>query len=135
MKEKGLPLDSGAIHAATLLHDIAKGEHDHAAVGGLWLKELGYPALAEIVRQHTEPDSDALSEAGLVFLADKLVRGAERVELEERFGASLAKCKTPEAQAAPARRFALARTLKERIDRQIVVTRQKSGGSRVEIVA
>ena len=62
-------------------------------------------------------DSDALNEAGLVFLADKLVRGAQRVELEERFSASLAKCSTAEARAAHARRFALARTLKERIDR------------------
>lgn len=117
LKEKGLSLDSGAIHTAALLHDIAKGERDHAAVGGLWMKELGYPAVAEIVRQHTEPDSDALNEAGLVFLADKLVRGAQRVELEERFSASLAKCKTPEAQRAHARRFALARSLKEKTDR------------------
>ncbi len=117
LTEKGITLDSEAVHAAALLHDIAKGEHDHAAVGGLWLKELEYPALAEIVRQHTEPDSDALNEAGLVFLADKLVRGAQRVELEERFSASLAKCKTPEAQRAHARRFALARSLKEKTDR------------------
>ncbi len=117
LTEKGLALDTEAVHAAALLHDIAKGEHDHAAVGGLWLQELGFPALAEIVRQHTEPDSDALNEAGLVFLADKLVRGAERVGLEERFWASLAKCKTPEAQAAHARRFALARSLKEKTDR------------------
>ena len=115
--EKGIALDSEAIHATALLHDIAKGERDHAAVGGLWLKELGFPNLAEIVRQHTEPDSDALNEAGVVFLADKLVRGAERVELEERFGTSLAKCKTPEAQAAHARRIELARSLKEKIDR------------------
>ena len=111
------PLDDELLACAALLHDVAKGEHDHAAVGGLWLKELGYPELAEIVRQHTEPDSDALNEAGLVFLADKLVRGDTRVTLEERFGASLAKCKTPEAQAAHARRFALARSMKEKIDR------------------
>jgi len=117
LKEKGIILDGEAIHAAALLHDIAKGERDHAVVGGLWLKELDYPELAEIVRQHTEPDSDALNEAGVVFLADKLVRGTERVELEERFGASLKKCKTPEAQAAHARRVALARALKEKIDR------------------
>ena len=117
LKSKGLALDSKAVHAAALLHDIAKGERDHAAVGALWLKELGYPQLAEIVRQHTEPDSDALNEAGLVFLADKLVRGGTRVDLAERFGASLAKCTTPEAQAAHARRFALARSLKEKIDR------------------
>ena len=117
LKEKGIALDSETVHAAALLHDIAKGEHDHAAVGGLWLRELGFSALAEIVRQHTEPDSDALNEAGLVFLADKLVRGAQRVELEERFSASLAKCKTPEAKCAHARRFVLARSLKEKTDR------------------
>ncbi len=117
LKGKGIALDSEAVHTAALLHDIAKGEQEHAAVGGLWLKELGLPEPAEIVRQHTEPDSDGLNEAGLVFLADKLVRGAERVGLEERFGASLAKCKTPEAQAAHARRFALARSIKEKIDR------------------
>ena len=117
LKGKGIALDGEAVHAAALLHDLAKGEHDHAAVGGLWLKELGYPELAEIVRQHTEPDSGALNEVGLVFLADKLVRGDTRVALEERFGASLAKCTTPEAQAAHARRFALAHSIKERIDR------------------
>ncbi len=117
LKEKGLALDSEAVRAAALLHDIAKGERDHTAVGGLWLKELGLPQLAEIVRQHTEPDSDALNEAGLVFLTDKLVRGETRVDLEERFGASLARCKTPEARAAHARRFALARSVKEKIDR------------------
>jgi len=117
LTEKGIALDSEAIHAAALLHDIAKGERDHAVVGGLWVKELGLPNLAEIVRQHTEPDSDALNEAGVVFLADKLVRGEARVGLEERFGASLAKCKTPEARAAHARRFELARSLKNTIDR------------------
>lgn len=117
LRDEGVALDAEAVHRGALLHDIAKGEPDHAALGGIWLRELGQPALAEIVRQHTEPDSDALNEAGLVFLADKLVRGSERVELEERFGASLAKCRTPEARAAHARRFALARSLKERIDR------------------
>ena len=115
--EKGIALDRKAVHAAALLHDIAKGERDHAVIGGLWLRELGLPQLAEIVRQHTEPDGDALNEAGLVFLADKLVRGATRVGLEERFGESLKKCKTPEARAAHARRLALARSLKEKIDR------------------
>ena len=117
LRERGVELDAAAVHAAALLHDIAKGERDHAALGGLWLKELDYPELAEIVRQHTEPDSDALNEAGLVFLADKLVSGAKPISLAERFGASLEKCKTPEAQAAHARRFAMARSLKEEIDR------------------
>ena len=117
LRGKGIALDGEAVHAAALLHDIAKGERDHAAIGGQWLKEMGRGQIAEIVRQHTEPDSDELNEAGVVFLADKLARGPTRVSLEERFGASLEKCKTPEAKAAHARRFALARSLKDKIDR------------------
>ena len=114
---QGLTLDAAAVHRGALLHDLAKGERDHAAVGGLWLKELGYPALAEIVRQHTEPDSFEPNEAGLVFLADKLVRGTERVSLAERFASSAEKCKTPEAMAAHTRRYTLASSLRETINR------------------
>lgn len=113
----GLSPDAAAVHRAALLHDIAKDESDHAAVGCAWLRELGYPDLADIVRQHTEPDSDTLNEAGLVFLADKLVRGAEPVSLDERFAASLPKCRTPEAKDAHARRYAAARSIKSQFDR------------------
>lgn len=117
LNEHGAGLDPLLVHRGALLHDLGKGERDHAAVGGAWLRELGYPELAEIVRQHTEPDRDALNEAGLVFLADKLIRGDRRVGLEERFSSSLGKCTTPEARSAHARRLALARTLKEKINR------------------
>ena len=117
LQRAGLSVDAEAVHFAALLHDLAKGEKEHAAVGGLWMKELGYPELAEIVRQHTEPDSDALNEAGLVFLADKLVRGSERVNLEARFAASMEKCRTEEARAAHDRRLALALSLREQLRR------------------
>ena len=115
--QAGLTLNAGDVHFAALLHDLAKGEQEHAQVGGLWLRELGWPALAEIVRQHTEPDSDTLNEAGLVFLADKLVRGSASVSLEERFAASLEKCRTEEAKAAHGRRLSLALSLREQIAR------------------
>lgn len=117
LREKGVALDAGAVHAAALLHDLAKGERDHAAVGGLWLRELGYPELGEIVRQHTEPDSAEPNEAGLVFLADKAVRGERRVSIEARFAASAEKCRTPEARAAHARRYEAAQSLGEEINR------------------
>lgn len=117
LNEQGAGLDPLLVHRGALLHDLAKGERDHAVVGGAWLRELGYPELAEIVRQHTEPDSDTLNEAGLVFLADKLVRGDRLVRLEERFSSSLGKCTTPEARSAHARRLSLARKLKIEINR------------------
>ncbi len=116
LRDKGLSLDAEAVHAAGLLHDLAKGEPDHPAVGALWLRELGYPELADIVRQHNDPDSTELNEAALVFLADKSVRGGKRVSLDERFSASLKKCTTPEAKQAHARRLAAAKALQNEIN-------------------
>ena len=116
LEERGIPMEEKAVHRAALLHDIAKGRPEHAALGGTWLRELGHPKLAEIVRQHTEPDGVALNEATLVFYADKVMRGDKRSTVEERFAASLEKCKTPEALAAHARRLEAT----EAVQRQII---------------
>ena len=115
LREKGLPLEAKAVHRAALLHDLAKGKPDHAALGGVWLRELGHLKLAEIVRQHTEPDGTALNEATLVFYADKVMRGDKRSTLDERFAASLVRCATPEALAAHARRRAAADAVQNEI--------------------
>lgn len=104
LEARGLPMEEKAVHRAALLHDIAKGCPEHAALGGVWLRELGHPKLAEIIRQHTEPDNVELNEATLVFYADKVMRGDKRSTVDERFAASLEKCTTPEALAAHARR-------------------------------
>lgn len=115
LRERGVALEAKAVHRAALLHDIAKGLPDHAALGGVWIKALGHPKLAEIIRQHTEPDGAELNEATLVFYADKLMRGDRRSTLDERFAASLEKCKTPEALAAHARRRAAADMIQDQI--------------------
>ena len=117
LREKGAPLDADALHAAALLHDIARGEPDHAARGARRLGALGYPGIAEIVRQHHELESAALDEAAVVYLADKAVRGARRVPINERFAASAAKCTTPEAIEAHARRYAAAKKWRDEINR------------------
>ncbi len=116
LEKRGLSLEEKAVHRAALLHDIAKGRPEHAALGGVWLRELGHRKLAEIVRQHTEPDGVELNEATLVFYADKVMRGDKRSTVEERFAASLEKCATPEALAAHARRLEAT----ERVQRQIL---------------
>ncbi len=115
LAEKGLPLEESRLRAASLLHDIARDLPEHEAVGALWLRELGYPEAAGCVRQHHDPESTELSEASLLYLADKAVRGSERVSLEERFAASLEKCKTPEALAAHGRRLDAAREILRKI--------------------
>ena len=112
----GLVLDAAAIHKAALLHDLARSEPDHAALGALWLHELGYEEIADLVRQHHDPDSAELNEAGLLYLADKCVRGNRRVSLNERFSASLGKCRTPEALEAHRRRRELAEHLSKTVN-------------------
>ncbi len=117
LAEKGLILDSAAVRSAALLHDIARAEPEHAALGARWLRELGYEAEAELVRQHHDPDSTALTEAAVVYLADKAVRGNRRVRIGERFAASALKCTTSEARAAHRRRLETAIAIQEQINR------------------
>ena len=121
LRAAGLPLDAKAVRSAALLHDLARGEENHPARGALWLRELGYPEIADLVRQHHDPDSAAVHEAAVVFLADKAVRGDRRVDPEERFAASLEKCRSEEALAAHRRRWALTRAIRDNMN-QIIHT-------------
>ena len=59
----------------------------------------GYPALAELIRQHHDLEQDASLEARLLFLADKMIRETEKVSLKQRFESSKAKCQTEQALA------------------------------------
>lgn len=112
LSRAGIRLDDGLVLSAALLHDIARGEKDHAAVGAAWLTALGYPEQADVIRQHGDLDDPArIDEAAVVFIADKLVRGAERVDLRERFSFSREKCVSAGALAAHDRRYAAALTV------------------------
>jgi CTP:molybdopterin cytidylyltransferase MocA len=85
---KGAPLDLGLVEAAALLHDIAKGQPKHEAAGAAILAAQGFPRLAEIVAAHRDIDPEgltALTEREIVYLADKLVRGPERLPVAQRF--------------------------------------------------
>lgn len=117
LKKKGTVLNADLIHCAALLHDLARAEKEHAALGAVWLRELGYPEIAEIVRQHHDPDSTAINEAAVVYIADKAVQGSARVSVAERFERSLTKCKTPEARAAHERRRQTAMIIQNEINR------------------
>jgi len=107
------------IRAAGLLHDAAKAEPDHARAGADLLQTMGYPEVAEAVGQHMDvrihPDRHP-NAAEIVYLADKLVQGDRRVDLETRFDRKMAKYRhDPKARAAIARRKADAADIKDRI--------------------
>jgi putative nucleotidyltransferase with HDIG domain len=89
----GVSLNLALVRAGALLHDLAKGKPDHAAVGADILRSMDFPRIATVVGAHTELDfgSGRLDESAIVYLADKLVRGDSLVTLEQRFQPTLAR--------------------------------------------
>ncbi|MEG6616164.1 NTP transferase domain-containing protein [Peptococcaceae bacterium 1198_IL3148] len=88
LNQAGCHLDIDLINAAALLHDVAKGQPNHADTGAKIIKRLGYDEVAAIVACHNDIElyaDDFLTEAEIVYLADKLVKGDRVVSLEERF--------------------------------------------------
>ena len=107
----------GPLYAAALLHDIARTEPDHAAVGAAWLRTLGYPEEAGLIARHHDPESDSLDDAALLYLADKFIQGDHEVTIDGRFAASRQRCMTVEAIQAHERRYQAAKRIEEMLNR------------------
>ena len=107
------------IRSAGLLHDAAKSEPDHARAGADLLRTMGFFKVADAVGQHMDvriQTDRSPNAAEIVYLADKLVQGDQRVDLETRFDRKLSKYgHDPEARAAIARRKADALHIQDRI--------------------
>jgi uncharacterized protein len=98
------------IEAGALLHDLGKtpclkNGQKHAEWGGAVLVEMGYPEVAQIVKEHVylaaDPDpSQPLRETEIVNYADKRVLHTRVVTLSQRFADLMERYgRTPEAQA------------------------------------
>ena len=91
----GVELSLPLLEAGALLHDIAKtatlhNGGEHARLGAQWLIDLGYPTVAEIVREHVwlsrhPAEPGPLREVELVNYADKRVLHDQVVTLGQRF--------------------------------------------------
>lgn len=118
---RGVAIDLGLVLAASLLHDIAKGQPGHAEVGAALVEELGYPAVADVIRQHMSMsfDGSTTNEAAIVFLADKLVSGDRIVSLEERYAPSFERFRDrPEALQGATRRYQTACAILALVERK-----------------
>lgn len=127
------PVDIDLLRAAAKLHDIARLRPHHAHVGCEWIREAGYPLVAEIVETH-----DAIikpvgrwSAALLLNMADKYGSETEIVSLQVRFERSRQKCTTREAVQALEDRYDAALRMEKQwqektgIDEDVAVWLQK----------
>jgi uncharacterized protein len=95
LTEAGFDLFLPLVTVGALLHDLGKTPclgtlTNHAELGAGFLEELGYPHVAQMVREHVHLDGNImdprpLREAELVNYADKRVLHDTVVTLEERF--------------------------------------------------
>lgn len=87
INEENNILNLDLIESSALLHDIKKGEKNHAAEGAKLLKELSFPAAAEIVGSHMDiqPSRERITEKEVVYYSDKIVKEDKFITLEERF--------------------------------------------------
>ena len=129
LNRRGERMDPSLVEAASLLHDIAKvpsfqtGEN-HSQAGARLLRELGFPEVAEIVRQHVvldpETDQGRITEAVVVHYADKRVKHVAVVSLGERFQDLKDRYgKSPEARAWLDALEGRSRSMEDRIFRKI----------------
>lgn len=121
--EQGLAIDPKLARAGGLLHDLAKGEPQHAWVGAELLRAEDMPRVAEVVASHTEMEfSGSLDERAVVYLADKLVGGDRLVTLDERFQRALNHFRGDSAAfAAARRRKATAESIAATIEKRLCV--------------
>ncbi len=91
--KEGVSVNRELVVAAALLHDITKTrslttKERHAASGGVLLREMGFPRVAEIVEQHVIIQNmhleGRLQELEIVYYADKRVMHDKIVTIDER---------------------------------------------------
>ena len=115
----GLALDLPLIVAAGRLHDIARGQPDHAVAGSKLISEMGYPRVGTVVAKHMDIESrgPSVDEADLIYFADKCVEEDRIVSLEERFQRSMSRyADRPDILQKIVRRFDEARNIGKRIE-------------------
>ncbi|RLB88988.1 MAG: metal-dependent phosphohydrolase [Deltaproteobacteria bacterium] len=93
LKKYSPNLDSRLATSAALLHDITKTrsfdtKENHSETGGLMLKNLGYPEVGNIIRQHVILDSyqndSPVSVQEIVNYSDKRILHDKVVSLNKR---------------------------------------------------
>ncbi len=119
--QAGCPMDINLMEACGYLHDIGKGERDHAGFGAQLLKNMGYPNIADIIVSHMDLSFDEegkITEKEVIYLADKLTHGERILALEKRLEAKLKQLSGhPEGKIAAEKRMRTAMKIEKAIER------------------
>ncbi|MGM0539228.1 MAG: DVU_1551 family NTP transferase [Thermodesulfobacteriota bacterium] len=120
LNRAGCSVDVELAYVCGLVHDLAKGQPRHEEAGGRLLYCMGLDHMAPIVAAHRDltllKDQDITAKE-VVYLADKLTRGSQRVSVRDRFQEKLDLFShDPQAVAAISRRLANALTVQARME-------------------
>jgi alpha-ribazole phosphatase len=119
LNSAGLSLDLSLVYAAGRLHDMARGQPDHAGVAAGLLAGMGYARVGSVVARHMDIQlsGPSLNEADIVYFADKCVEEDRLVSLEDRFENSMARyADRPGIRKRVLERLENARNIGERIE-------------------
>jgi len=121
LNEAGAALDEDLVLASALLHDISRHEPGHAQVGAKLLESMGYPLVGAVVSMHMDievSEDHPLTEAELIYLADKMVDESSVVSVQERFAVMLQKYKDNfQASAAVVKRLQQAERIIKKVEK------------------
>ncbi len=121
LNRAGCNVDVELAYVCGLVHDMAKGRPKHEEAGGELLDSMGLTEMAPVVAAHrdlTLPDDQEITAREVVYLADKLTRGPQRVKVHDRFQEKLDLFhEDPEAVAAITRRLGNAMDLQRRMEK------------------
>jgi len=120
LNRSGAAVDPELSYVCGLVHDVAKGQPRHEEAGGKLLQDMGLDEMAPIVAAHRDlvlPEDRGITAKEVVYLADKLTRGPNRVSVRERFQEKLDLFShDPEAVAAISRRLDNALAVQARME-------------------
>ncbi|MBI2542408.1 HD domain-containing protein [Candidatus Woesearchaeota archaeon] len=92
LEKRGIIVNRDLVSAGALLHDVKKlSPNDHVLEGYEYVKSLGYPEVAMVIKKHGLAHLDdegfvpGTWEEKIVFYADKRVKGDKIVSVDERF--------------------------------------------------
>ena len=91
VEKRGIKINRELVKAAALLHDVKKLSPNHEFTGSEYIKSLGYPEVAVLIKKHglsKLDDEDFIPktwEEKIIFYSDKRLKNDKIVSVDERF--------------------------------------------------